>query len=111
MRTRPDPWLGHLRHLAFSWSEALDDSADEALRNVDREMFDRLHHLIVDLLRDDLGTADHHLEALAAHHLDKDAELQLAAAQHLERVGRARLLHLERDVGEQFFLQAIAKVA
>ena len=48
--------------------------------------------LAVDALGDDLGLADHHLEAFAAHHFDQDGELQFAAAQHHERVGRAACL-------------------
>jgi hypothetical protein len=38
-------------------------------------------------LGDDLGVAELHLVALAAHRLDEDGELQLAAAEHEERVG------------------------
>ena len=103
--------IDHLGHLAFSRSEALDDGADEVLRDVDGELLDRLHHLIVDALGDDLGTADHQLEAFAAHHLDENAELQFAAAEHLEGVRRTGVLHLERDVGEQFLVETVAEIA
>jgi hypothetical protein len=42
----------------------------------------------VDLARDDLGVRELQLVALAAHRLDEDGELQLAAAEHDETVGR-----------------------
>ena len=57
------------------------------------------------------GRRDHHLEAFAAHHLDEDGELEFAAAEDLEGVGRAGVLHLERDVGEQLLVEAVAQVA
>ena len=38
------------------------------------------HELVVDALEDDLRARHLELEALAAHRLDQDAEVQLAAA-------------------------------
>src|SRR5690606_25996978 len=46
----------------------------------------------------DLGVAELHLVAFAAHRLDEDAELELAASEDGERVGRVRVLELEREV-------------
>ena len=63
------------------------------------------------MLGDDLGAADHELEAFAAHHLDEDGELQLAAAEDLEAVRAAGLFDADGDVGEQFFVEALAQVA
>ena len=67
--------------------------------------------LAVDDAGDDLGPADHQLVAFAAHHLDEDGELQLAAAEDLEAVRRAGLLDADGDVGEQFLVEALAQVA
>ena len=47
------------------------------------------------------------LEALAAHGLDEDGELQLAAAHHLEGVRGVGGLHADGDVGEQLLLQPL----
>ena len=55
----------------------------------------------VDLLGDDVGARDLELEALAAHHLDQDRELQLAAADDLHLLGRVGRLDADRDVAEQ----------
>ena len=74
-------------------------------------MLDRLHARAVDHLGDDLRAAGHELVALAAHHLDQNGELQLAAAEHLEGVGRAGLFHADGDVGEQLFFEALAQIA
>ena len=59
-------------------------------------------------LGDDFGARDHELEAFAAHHLDEDGELQLAAAEDLEGVGRAGVFDADGDVGEQLFVEALA---
>jgi hypothetical protein len=57
--------------------------------------------LAVDLAGDDLRLADGELEALAAHDLDEDRELQLAAALHLPGVGPLGGQHAERDVADE----------
>jgi len=57
------------------------------MRSVDHHELHRLAELAVDGLRDDLGVAELQLVALAPHRLDQDRQLQLAAAQHDERVG------------------------
>ncbi len=75
------------------------------------EMLDRLHELAIDALGDDLGLANHQFVTFAAHHLDKDGELQLSASQHFEGIGSARIFDAQRDVGQQFFFEALAKIA
>ena len=100
----------HLRHLTLARAQFLDHHANEPLRHVDGEMLNRFHaHAVYDL-RDDLRPPGHQLEAFAPHHLNQDRELQLAAAQHLEAVGRAGLLHTDGHVGEQFFVEALAQI-
>ncbi len=74
-------------------------------------MFDGLHELAVDALGDDLGARDHELEAFAAHHLDEHGELELAAAEDLEGVGRAGVFDADGDVGEELFVEAVLEVA
>ena len=54
------------------------------------------------------GTRHGELEALAAHGLDQDRELQFAAAGDEERILVGRFLDLERDVAFAFLEQAVA---
>jgi len=51
------------------------------------------------------------LPTIAAHGLDQNGQLQLAAPHHLEGVRPAGLLNADRYVGEQLFIQALAQVA
>src|ERR1019366_3040213 len=101
----------HVRHLGLALAELLDHRAHRRFGNVDDEMLDRLAALPVDLLEDDLRARERELEALAAHRLDSDREVQLAAARHAEGVGAVGLLHAHRDVRPQLLLEALADVA
>ena len=55
---------------------------------------------------DDLGLADRELEPLAAHLLDEDGELQLAAALHLPGVRRAGREDAQGDVADELGAEA-----
>ena len=57
------------------------------------------------------GAGDHELEAFAAHHLDEDGELELAAAEDLEALGGAGVFDADGDVGEELALEALLDVA
>jgi hypothetical protein len=90
----------------LSQREELGEDAEVLLGRVDR---DALHGLVqdaLDLARDDLRLADGELEALAAHLLDEDGELQLAAALHLPCVRRLGGEDAERDVPDELGAQA-----
>ena len=50
--------------------------------------------------QDDLRAADGELVALAAHLLDEDRQLELAAAPDLERVAGLGRVDLDRDVAQ-----------
>ena len=56
---------------------------------------------------DDLRLADGELEALAAHDLDEDRQLQLAAALHLPGVGALGGLDADRDVADQLLVEPV----
>ena len=60
----------------------------------------------VDLVQEHLRARHLELEALAAHLLDEDGQLELAAAAHLERVGRRGGVDLDADVAEDLALEA-----
>ena len=100
----PDPAravVDHLLHAALAQREHLRDHADVVLGHVDRQALDRLVADAVDLADDDLRLADGQLEALAAHDLDEDRELQLAAALDLPGVRALGVEHADRDVADR----------
>ncbi len=90
---------------ALAEREELRDDAEVLLGRVDRDALDGLVQDAVDLARDDLRLADGELEALAAHLLDQDRELELAAALHLPGVGRLGREDAERDVADELGAQ------
>ncbi len=107
----PDAVVDHLHHPAPARADLLGDDADELLGAVDDELLHRLVELPVDRPGDHLGLADRQLVALAAHHLDQDRELQLAAPGDLEGVGRVALLDPDRDVGQDLALEPFLELA
>ena len=97
---------------ALARAQLLHDHADKLFRDIHRELLDRLHQLAIHALGDDLGLADHQFEAFAAHHLDQDRKLQLAASHDdLNESVAVGLFHAQGNVGQQFFLQALAQIA
>ena len=79
--------VGHPLHTTLALAEELRDGADVLLRNVDGQALGRLVQLAADLAGDHSGLAERELEALAAHHLHENGELQLAPALYLPGVG------------------------
>src|SRR5229473_1695830 len=103
--------VAHLEHFAAAAADGFQDDADETFRDVDHQALEGLELAAVFGAHDDFGLADHQLEAFAAHGFDQNRELQLAAAEHAEGFGRVGVFDADGDVGEQLFLQAVAKVA
>ena len=101
----------HFFHFAAARAEKFHHDADEIFRAIDDEQFERLDAAAIFGAHHDFRLADHHLVAFAAHRLDQDRELQFAAAQHAESVGGAHVFDAQRDVGEQFAIEARAEVA
>src|SRR6266852_1857509 len=76
--------IAHLQHFAAAAADGFHDDADEIFRNVDHQALDRLEFLAIFVAHHDFGLADHQFEALAAHGLDQNGELQFAAAEYAE---------------------------
>src|SRR5947209_13428817 len=71
----------HIPHLGFALRKFLYDDTGMALVDVDHHLLDRLEQLArVTALEQHLWSRDGNLESLAAHGLDQNAKLQLAAA-------------------------------
>jgi len=68
----PGAMVVHLDHLPFARPQLLDDHADEGVRDIDHQLFLRLHQLAVNPFGHDLGFAHHQLIAFAAHGLDQN---------------------------------------
>ena len=98
-------------NLAFAAGDHIDHLRAELLGHQHGELLDGFAFLAVNLFDNDLGLSHLQLVALAAHGLDKDAEVQDAATVDEQGVGRGGLLHAQGKVLLQLFEQAVAQVA
>ena len=103
--------VDHLLQPSLAQRQQLGDHADVVLGDVDREPLDRLVQLAVDLAGEDARLAGGQLEALAAHHLQQDDQLQLAAALDLPGVGALGVVDADRDVADQLGVEPVADLA
>ena len=109
-RTRPLPWLTifvivprRMPTLAMTtpWNSSATSMISSSIGSIFTPSM---------LLGDDLRARHLQLVAFAPHHLDQDRELQLAAAEDLDLLGRVGVLDLQRHVAEQLALQPLAQV-
>ncbi len=100
----------HVDELALAARERPDHRRGEPLGHVDDQVLEGLVLLAVDLAHDDPRRADLHLVPLAAHGLQQDGQVQLAAPGDLELV-RAQLLDAQGDVRLHLPHQAVPEVA
>ena len=100
-----------VQQLALAAREQLGDRAEVLRWHVGGELLERLVQLAVDHLGDDLGLADGHLEALAAHRLHEHGQRELAAALHLPGVGALGRQHAQRDVADELGVEAALDLA
>ena len=111
IRTQPLPWptMCSSRPLrtASSWVTAPTYSSGTS---IERRSTGSWRLPSISLL-DDVRLADCHLEALAAHHLDEDRELQLAAALDLEGVRAVGRHDAQRNVADQLLAQPVLDLA
>ena len=70
----------HGDHFRLARAELLDDRPLVFFGDVDHQVLHRLAADAVDLAEDDLGLGDRQLVPFAAHVLDEDRQVQLAAA-------------------------------
>ena len=95
-------------HLAFALVQLVRDHAHEAFIAVHVQMLNGFKNLAVGiLLQNDLGPADREFEALAAHGLYQDGELEFTAALNDKGIMISGLLHLNGNVTQGFLLQAL----
>src|SRR5450432_792426 len=85
----------HVDDLSFAGAELFHDHANKFFGNIDGEFFHRLHQFAADTFGDDFRLADHQFETFAAHHLNKNGELQFAAAHDGESVRGAGVFNAQ----------------
>ena len=103
--------IHHLLQPALAEREQLRDDTDELLRNVDCDTLDRFEPFAVDLLRQHLRLADRQLETLAAHQLDEDCELQLAASLYFPCIGARGRQHAQRNIAYELRIETLLHLA
>src|ERR1700722_2450523 len=103
--------IAHLEHFAPPAAQRFQNDANKALRDVDDQPLKRLELLAVFRAHHNFWLANHQLETFAPHRLYQNGELKFAAPQPAIRFRRVRVLHANRNVGEQLFGQAVPKVA
>ncbi len=101
----------HAGHLRLAAGEGLDEEAGRGFGRFDVELLERLFEAALGVVEDDLGAGDRELVALAAHGLDEDGEVQLAAAADDELLGAVAVFDAEGDVGLDFAVEAFAELA
>ena len=101
----------HVLELALAAAQRFHHAALVAFVDVDGQRFERLVHDAVDGLGEHARLADRELVAFAAHVLDEDREMQLAAARDAEHVGVGGHVDAQRDVALELAHEALADLA
>ena len=101
----------HVDHLGLSAAELLHHRAHIGIRHLDHQKLDRLIQLAVDLLVNHMRARYLELIVLAAHLLDEDRQVQLAAAGDFKGIGGIGFLHAHGHVRLDLLEQAVAQVA
>src|SRR5882757_1259820 len=103
--------IAHFEHFAAAAANGFENDTDEVFRDVDHQTLDRFELAAVFGAHHAFRFADHQLKTFAAHRFDQDGELQFAAAENAKRFRRIGVFDANRNVGEQLFLQPVAKIA
>src|SRR6266571_1733733 len=101
----------HVGELAAAPAELFHDHALVRLLDVDRQQLERLAALAVNFLVDDARPRHRELVAFAAHVLEQDREVQLAAPANDERVGIRGEFDAQGDVALDLALEPLAQLA
>ena len=99
----------HVGHFRLAQGHLVDDRARVLIVHVDHDGFIRLGALAVFVFAEQHArAADAQFKALAAHRFDQHAQLQFAAASHVEAVLVGGFGNADRDIRFRFAHQAIA---
>ena len=98
----------HRHELSLAGAETLHDVAHIFLGDVDDDGFERLAFYAVYIAVEHARSRERKLKALAAHSLDEDRKVHLAAARDLEAVRGLAVLDAERHVLEELAVEPLA---
>ena len=102
----------HIDQFALALSQLLDDIARKLFGDIDDALLDGLKPLSFFIIMiDDLCLADRKLISFAAHRLNKNGQVQLAAAGDLEGLGRISILDPQRNIRIKFSVEPVADMA
>ena len=101
----------HLENLSAAGTEKFERSAESRTTDIKRKSLVGFAGHAVDLAFNDFRLANGELEALAAHVLEKHAEVEQAATRHMEFVGRIAWCHAQRNIGFKLAVEALADLA
>ncbi len=101
----------HISQFATAAAEFFHYRALVVVGYVHSQVFIRFAFLTVDVAVHDARFADGEFVAFAAHIFQQNGQVQLAASGYAEHVGIGGVFHAQGDVGQQFFLQAVADLA
>mmetsp|Transcript_13298 Transcript_13298/g.32302 ORF Transcript_13298/g.32302 Transcript_13298/m.32302 type:complete len:361 (+) Transcript_13298:660-1742(+) len=99
----------HFHNHTLAGVELVDNHAHVVIIDLDRHLLDRLVLLAVHVPEHNLGGRHAELEALAAHVLHQDPQLQLSPPEHLEGLTPClfALLHIDGDVVLHLLVETI----
>jgi hypothetical protein len=97
----------HVDEVGATLAERLHDGALVLVLDVGGDELDRLEPGVALVVEDDARLRDGELVAFAAHVLEQDRQVQLAAAHDLEDAVLVGVAHLERDVRLQLAVEAV----
>ena len=101
----------HIHQDGLAGAQSGHDVALIGLRHVDDDALHGLHDLAVLLVGQNVRGADLQLIAFAAHRLDQDGQMHLAAAHDAEGIVRGGILDLQGDILQQLAHQAVTDLA
>ena len=101
----------HIHQDGLAGTQSGHDVALIDLGHVDDNALHRLHDLAVLLVSQNVRGADLQLIAFAAHRLDQDGQMHLAAAHDAEGIVGGGILDLQGDILQQLAHQAVTDLA
>ena len=101
----------HVHQLALAFAQGLHHAALVGFFNVGGHQFDRLVLVAIDLAEHDTWLGHGQLVAFAAHVLQQNSQVQLAATHDFKNTFFVGFFDAQRDIVLQLFLQAVPDLA
>ena len=102
--------LLHVEQVTLALTHLFDDSAGEFVRNVDIDLFDRLHDNAVFFLENDVRGGQCHFIAFTAHVFHENGQVHFTASADTEFICGCTVGNAQGNVLEQFFVQTLTQM-